>query len=644
MTTIVVVPGDGIGTAITDSVKTVLAAAGATLTFEDHRMGKNATPAEIDAAMLAFERTGVMLKGPTETPVATEGKKSFNVTSRKGHALYVNMRRSQSYEPIVETHFPQQDITIFRENEEGLYAAIEHQHTPDGVQALSIKSKSGMHKIIRAAFEYAVLHRKTKVCCMHKGNILKKTEGTFLEIFKEIAQDYPGIEATSQIIDDGMAKVATQPNAYQVIVTENLFGDILSDITTQLTGSLGLGGSANIGVRGAMFEAIHGTGPDIIPGGTANPTPEHIANPSGLLQAAILMLEHAGGEANLKAAAAIRTAWLWTLEDGIHTGDLARMKQGKSTNPTTKRVVGTVEFTNAIVERTKRILAGEKSPVELLARLDREPALAAPLHAKDFAARARRTKPFSVRQTLERTAGVDIFVKWTGLEDPSTLAMFHAKSGVALESIVDVTRFATLEEAYACANWARTTLQEFVQLHPTTVSQSLAELDLFEPIGSLLIEIGISGSATDLGRQARAMALKDLLTALNVVSRHHQTLAAATSASLGRSLAKLATANHCELEMISNRGQCVYPNIMDPDLVDQMRCRFVWTGSGQGAEGEKAARRDLFNLLTAIENAGFRRIKTEGLHEFMHPGTQKWVKGYGESYGQGMGARTESLL
>ena len=146
---------------------------------------------------------------------ATDWNKSFNVTSRKGNVPFINFRRSQSFGPIIKTDFPCQDITVFRENEEGLYAAIEHQLTTDTIQAISLKSLTGMHNIIWAAFEYAYEHQK-KICCMHKGNILKKTEGTFLEIFGQMALEYPKVKTSSQIIVDGMAKVATNPTAYRL--------------------------------------------------------------------------------------------------------------------------------------------------------------------------------------------------------------------------------------------------------------------------------------------------------------------------------------------------------------------------------------------------------------------------------------------
>jgi isocitrate dehydrogenase len=629
--TVVVIPGDGIGPAITQSVKEILIASGACLEFEDHKMGKDASLEEINNAMKAFERTGVMLKGPTETPVSTKGQKSFNVTARKGHGLFVNFRRSMSFDPIIKTSFPNQDITIFRENEEGLYSAVEHRHTPDGIQALSLKSESGMYKIIRAAFEYALETGKTKVSCLHKGNILKNTEGTFLEIFKIISADYPGIEAHSQIIDDGMAKVASFPENYQVIVTENLFGDILSDVTTQLTGSLGLGGSANIGSRQAMFEAIHGTGPDILPGGKLNPSNTHIANPSGLLQGAILMLDYIGGTANKKAAADIQNAWLWMLEDGLHTLDIARLKDGVPQNPLTKEVIDTNSFTNSMITRIKRIQTGHQPRLKSLQRLAYKHVSLNPTDNESIQ-KLKRTKPFAMPKMETKTVGFDVFIKWTGHEDPWILDTFARKSGTDLRDLLNLSHFSTLQEALEYTHWIHECLLLILSKNPELADKSFASPGL----PSLIEELGFSSQVSELSDQAHKRSFSDLEQAFEIVRHYHQILVASITHCLGEKLESIAGRHNFRLEAVSCRGQSVYPHIMDPDLVDQMRCTFIWLGLYDNEASDKQIHKDILALLASIAEAGLDRAKTEELHEFRRPDGE-WIKGYSDCYGQNMG-------
>lgn len=623
--TVVVIPGDGIGPAITESVKSILKEADADLDFIDRKLGKDASSKDIEEAMNDFERYGVMLKGPTETPIATEGKKSFNVTSRKGHGLFINFRRSQSFEPIIKTHFPAQDITVFRENEEGLYAAIEHQLTTDTIQAISLKSLTGMHKIIRAAFEYAYEHQK-KICCMHKGNILKKTEGTFLEIFNQMALEYPTVKTSSQIIDDGMAKVATNPNAYQVIVTENLFGDILSDITTALTGSLGLGGSSNIGHHGAMFEAIHGTGPSILPGGRDNPGTEHIANPSGLLQAAILMLEHIGGEKNLKAKEIIQRAWLSTLEDGLHTRDLAYAMNGEA-NSTTKKVLNTNEFTGEIITRIRLLKNNQLVPVEKFTRLLDS---TEPKAGEDWIGKLNRKRPYLNPLVEEKTLGMDIFVKWTGKEDPAVLEAFHKASAVNLTETFDLDQFCTLQEMYDYALWFKVVTDKVLSHYPQF---SKGAFSVPESVASLI-------QSSDLAK-FNPLFLKrswqDIQQVISSITTNHKSLIVAICAVLGKKIDTICQKHDCSLEMISNRGQSVYPFIMNPDLVDQMRCRVIFKRKDNGINDEAILRSSLIRVMEDMELAGVKRIKFEGLHSYKNLSTGKITMGYGESYGQGMG-------
>lgn len=253
----------------------------------------------------------ILLKAPITTPQG-KGYKSLNVTLRKTLGLFANTRRSLSYDPIVPSRFKNLDVVIFRENEEDLYAGIEHRQTREVFQCLKLTSRPGCEKIIRAAFEYAKSQGRKQVTCMSKDNIMKMTDGLFHKVFDEIKSEYPEIETDHYIIDIGAAKLATDPERFDVVVCQNLYGDILSDITAELSGSVGLAGSANLGERYAMFEAIHGSAPDIAGKG--------IANPTGLMLAAVEMLHYVGES---EKANEMHNAILVTMEEKHLTGDLA---------------------------------------------------------------------------------------------------------------------------------------------------------------------------------------------------------------------------------------------------------------------------------------------------------------------------------
>ena len=350
---ITVAKGDGIGPEITDAVLRVLDAAECGLTYEHIEVGEkvyrsgntSGIPAE---AWDALRRNPVFLKGPITTPQGG-GYKSLNVTIRKTLGLYANVRPCRSFHPFVHTQHPGMDVVIVRENEEDLYAGIEHRQTTDVFQCLKLITIPGSEKIVRYAFEYARANGRKKVTCLVKDNIMKVTDGLFAEVFRRVGKEYPELEQEVQIIDIGTARVATRPERYDVIVTLNLYGDIISDVTAELTGSVGLAGSANIGDHVSMFEAIHGSAPDIAGKG--------IANPSAMLNAACLMLVHLG---KADKAELIQNAWLKTLEDGIHPGDIFR--EGVSTMK-----AGTAAFADAVIERL-----GQRSdslqPVEMRGR------------------------------------------------------------------------------------------------------------------------------------------------------------------------------------------------------------------------------------------------------------------------------------
>lgn len=329
--------GDGIGPEIMDATLRILEAAGARIKTETIEVGEkvylSGNTSGIDkSAWDSIRRTKVFLKAPITTPQGG-GYKSLNVTTRKMLGLYANVRPSIAYHPFVDTKHAGMDVVIIRENEEDLYAGIEHQQTDEVVQCLKLVSRPGCERIVRYAFEYARQYGRKKVTCFTKDNIMKQTDGLFHKVFDEIGAEYPDIEQEHWIIDIGAAKLADTPEAFDVIVTLNLYGDVLSDVAAQIAGSVGLAGSANIGAEVSMFEAIHGSAP--------RRAGQNVANPSGLLQGAIQMLVHIGQS---DVASKIQNAWLKTLEDGIHTYDIFR--EGVS-----REKVGTSEFADAVIAR-----------------------------------------------------------------------------------------------------------------------------------------------------------------------------------------------------------------------------------------------------------------------------------------------------
>ncbi len=377
---ITVAKGDGIGPEIMDATIRILKAAGADLEYDFIEIGEKVYQAGEKSGISEqswnnLRKNKIFLKAPITTPQGG-GYKSVNVTIRKSLSLFSNVRPCRAYTPYVRSHFPKMDLVIIRENEEDLYAGIEHQQTNEVIQCLKLVSRPGSERIIRYAFEYALAYNRKKVTCMTKDNIMKQTDGMFHSLFDEIAAEYPGIETEHRIIDIGAAMIAGRPEAFDVIVTLNLYGDIISDIAAEVAGSVGLGGSANVGENFAMFEAIHGSAPDIAGKG--------IANPSGLLNGAILMLVHLGQN---KVAEKIENAWLKTLEDGIHTGDIFRKDMSF------KRV-GTDEFAEEVINRL-----GQKP-------LDLTPA--------SFDETGRQihiiTKPESAK--VKELVGVDVFLDW----------------------------------------------------------------------------------------------------------------------------------------------------------------------------------------------------------------------------------------
>jgi isocitrate dehydrogenase len=334
---ITVAYGDGIGPEIMQATLDIILAAGAQLAIDTIEIGEavylRGNSAGIDpSAWDSLRRTKVFLKAPITTPQGG-GFKSLNVTTRKMLGLYANIRPCVSYSPFVHTKHPVMDVVIIRENEEDLYAGIEHQQTPEVVQCLKLISRPGCEKIVRYAFEYARQYGRKKVTCFTKDNIMKQTDGLFHRVFDEVGAEYPELEKEHWIVDIGAAKLADTPEIFDVIVMPNLYGDILSDVAAQIAGSVGLVGSANIGNEVAMFEAIHGSAP--------RRAGQNLANPSGLLLGAVMMLVHIGQGA---VAEKVHNAWLKTLEDGVHTYDIFE-------DTVSAEKVGTHEFAEAVIAR-----------------------------------------------------------------------------------------------------------------------------------------------------------------------------------------------------------------------------------------------------------------------------------------------------
>lgn len=331
-----VAEGDGIGPEIMRATLHILQAAGAQIEIHFVEIGEKVYlkgfPTGMDPKVWdVIRKTKAFLKAPITTPQGG-GFKSLNVTIRTTLGLYANVRPCVSYFPFVDTKHPEMDVVIVRENEEDLYAGIEYRQTPDVCSTIKLISRAGCEKIIRYAFEFALRRNRKKVTCFTKDNIMKFSDGLFHKVFDEIAQQYPNILNEHWIVDIGAAKLADTPEVFDVIVMPNLYGDILSDVAAQIAGSVGLAGSANIGEKGAMFEAIHGSAP--------RRAGQNVANPSGLILAAVQMLDHIGQP---EIASRIHNAWLYTLEQGIHTYDI--YKEGIS-----KQKVGTQEFADAVVK------------------------------------------------------------------------------------------------------------------------------------------------------------------------------------------------------------------------------------------------------------------------------------------------------
>jgi len=427
---IAVAYGDGIGPEIMSACLYILREAGAQIEERVVEIGEKVylqghsagiTPETIQT----IREAKVFYKAPITTPQGG-GFKSLNVTTRKLFNLFANVRPCVSYHPFIETKYPNLDVVIVRENEEDLYAGIEYRQSTEVYHALKVITRPGTERIIRYAFEYARAYGRKKVTCMTKDNIMKLTDGLFHKVFDEIGAEYPEIEKEHWIIDIGTAKLADTPEAFDVVVTLNLYGDILSDMVAQIAGSVGLAGSANIGPNVAMFEAIHGSAP--------RRAGQNLANPSGLLHAGIMMLVHIGQP---EVAERVHNAWLRTIEEGYHTYDIYR--EGIS-----REKVGTKEFAQAVVRNLGKV------PEKLKAvRYTQEGGPAKVVTIPTYERSARPKKEL---------IGVDIFVDWT----PGTPQELAQKIQAVLPAQLKLTMISnrgtavwpnTLEETFLVDHW-----------------------------------------------------------------------------------------------------------------------------------------------------------------------------------------------
>ncbi|HZH30913.1 MAG TPA: isocitrate dehydrogenase (NAD(+)) [Pyrinomonadaceae bacterium] len=326
--TITLIPGDGIGPEVTAAVVRIIEAAGVEVTWETHYAGAQALekfgetlPADL---LESIQRNKVALKGPITTPVG-KGFTSVNVGLRKALDLYANLRPVRAL-PNVPSRYPELDLVVVRENTEDLYSGIEHVVVPGVVESIKIITEKASTRIAKYAFEYARIEGRKKVTAVHKANIMKLSDGLFLDCFRNVSKDYPEIEADDKIVDNACMQLVMRPEQFDIMLLENLYGDIVSDLCAGLIGGLGLVPGANIGERGAVFEAVHGSAPDIAGQG--------IANPTALLQSGLLMLRHLGER---DAAQTIESAMLKVFTEGnVRTRDIGGQ-------------AGTMEFAEAII-------------------------------------------------------------------------------------------------------------------------------------------------------------------------------------------------------------------------------------------------------------------------------------------------------
>jgi isocitrate dehydrogenase len=385
---VTVIPGDGVGPEVVRAAMRIIAAEGVSIEWEEAEAGaevfrRGDTSGVPPETRQSIERTGVVLKGPLETPVGF-GEKSANVTLRKLFETYANVRPAREL-PGVPTRYAGEgiDLIVVRENVEDLYAGIEHMLTPDVAQCLKVISRKGSEKVIRYAFELARRLGREKVTCATKANIMKLTEGLFKTVFEAVAQEYPEIVAEHLIIDNVAHQLAKDPAQFDIVVTTNLNGDIISDLASGLVGGLGFASSGNYGDAVAIFEAVHGSAPKY--------AGKDVINPTALILSAVMMLRHLGEP---KAADRIENAVLRTLEEGrAMTHDLVRQSGGDVDTATS-----TTGFTDAVIANLG------KGPAAHPPRRGRPPAQPpSPMPAWSYL-------PERYERIDRRTVGLDLFI------------------------------------------------------------------------------------------------------------------------------------------------------------------------------------------------------------------------------------------
>jgi isocitrate dehydrogenase len=449
---ITIAHGDGIGPEIMEATLKILEASGAKLEYDTIEVGEKVYKRNIksgieESAWDPILKNKILLKAPITTPQGG-GVKSLNVTMRKTLGLFANVRPCVAYSPFIKTKHPDMDVVIIRENEEDTYGGIEHRQTFEVYQCLKLITLPGTERIVRYAFEYARANNRKKVTCFTKDNIMKLTDGLFHEMFKTVAQEYPEIQADNLIVDIGTARLADTPEMFDVVVMPNLYGDIVSDVAAQISGSVGMVGSANIGPDCAMFEAIHGSAPDI--------AGQNIANPSALINAAVMMLRHIGQN---EPAESIQNAWLKTLEDGVHTADMFSA-EGST------RKVGTKEFTAAIIER----LGKKPKALKAVDFSEQKPAIVPEL----IISRTDKRPKMHQKRSLK---GTDIFVYWEP-SDPNNLAKMLKELSPATFELTMITNRGTkvwpngLEQTFCTDHWRC----RFKSTHAEITSAEVIEL------------------------------------------------------------------------------------------------------------------------------------------------------------------------
>jgi len=397
---VTLIPGDGIGPEVVASARAIVEATGAPIDWEDAEAGadvfrKGVASGVPQETMDSIARTRVALKGPLETPVGF-GEKSANVTLRKLYETYANVRPVREM-PGVTTPYSGRgvDMVMVRENVEDLYAGIEYMQTPGVAQALKLISVKGSEKIARFAFEYARSEGRPSVTCATKANIMKFTEGTLKRVFEQVAPDYPDIESWHVIVDNAAHQLVKRPEQYDVIVTTNMNGDILSDLSSALIGGLGFAPSANIGNEVAIFEAVHGSAPKY--------AGKDVINPTAVILSAVLMLRYLG---LFEQASAIEHAVFVTLESGTLTGDVVGYDRGTPTTVYTEAIIGNLG------KQTENWTVREVKPLEL-------PALS--------------SQPDYVRPTDRNVVGLDVFVESPLTADELGASLIELAHGTRLE-------------------------------------------------------------------------------------------------------------------------------------------------------------------------------------------------------------------